>query len=79
MSELFHDIRRRLNTNAIVDKIELLDLKRNILLPNFLIPQEYKIHTQDEKPIKAWCRQILLTIAQRSDLERVCHGSYHRK
>mgnify|MGYP000911881944 FL=1 len=49
MSELFHDLPEAIdNTNAIVDKIELLDLKRNILLPNFPIPNEYKIHTVDE-------------------------------
>lgn len=49
MSELFKDLPQAIdNTNAIVDKIELLDLKRNILLPNFPIPQEFKIHIQDE-------------------------------
>ena len=49
MSELFNDLPEAIdNTNAIVDKIELLDLKRNILLPNFPIPSEYKIHTTDE-------------------------------
>lgn len=50
MSELFKDLPQAIdNTNAIVDKIELLDLKRNILLPNFPIPAEFKIHTRDEK------------------------------
>ena len=49
MSELFKDLPQAIdNTNAIVDKIELLDLKRSILLPNFPIPEEYKIHTKDE-------------------------------
>ena len=40
------------NTNEIVDKIELLDLKRNILLPNFPIPDQFKIHRTDEKTDK---------------------------
>lgn len=34
------------NTNEIVDKVELLDLKREILLPFFEVPPPYK--TQDE-------------------------------
>lgn len=53
MSKLFHDLPEAIdNTNAIVDKIELLDLKRNILLPNFPIPNEYKTHTLDQKTDK---------------------------
>ncbi len=53
MTQLFHDLPEAIdNTNAIVDKIELLDLKRSILLPNFPIPQEYKTHTQDQKTEK---------------------------
>src|SRR5690606_29589618 len=53
MTELFHDIPEAIdNTNAIVDKVELLDLKRNILLPNFPVPDEFKIHKQDEKTDK---------------------------
>ncbi len=39
MAELFSDIPQAIdNTNMIVDKVELLDLKRDILLPNFPIP-----------------------------------------
>jgi len=34
------------NTNEIVDKVELLDLKRDILLPHFVVPSNFK--TQDE-------------------------------
>ncbi|MBO9620786.1 MAG: PHP domain-containing protein, partial [Niabella sp.] len=53
MSKLFHDIPEAIdNTNAIVDKIELLDLKRSILLPNFPIPDDFRLHTQDEKTDK---------------------------
>jgi DNA polymerase-3 subunit alpha len=47
MSELFSDLPQAIdNTNAIVDKIELLDLKRDILLPNFPLPQGFS--SQDD-------------------------------
>ncbi len=47
MKEVFHDLPEAIdNTNAIVDKIELLDLKRDILLPNFVVPATFS--TQDE-------------------------------
>ncbi|UPK72796.1 DNA polymerase III subunit alpha [Chitinophaga filiformis] len=47
MSALFHDLPQAIdNTNEIVDKVELLDLKRDILLPNFPIPPPFL--TQDQ-------------------------------
>ncbi|ATL49020.1 DNA polymerase III subunit alpha [Chitinophaga caeni] len=47
MSALFHDLPQAIdNTNEIVDKVELLDLKRDILLPNFPIPPQFI--TQDQ-------------------------------
>jgi DNA polymerase III subunit alpha len=47
MSKLFADMPQAIdNTNEIVDKVELLDLKRDILLPNFPIPLEFL--TQDQ-------------------------------
>ncbi len=46
MSQLFKDIPESLyNTNAIVDKVEVLNLKRDILLPAFPIPDSFQIHT----------------------------------
>ena len=49
MGKLFHDIPESLdNTNEIVDKVEVLKLKRDIMLPNFPIPNEYKIHSGPE-------------------------------
>jgi DNA polymerase-3 subunit alpha len=46
MGKLFADIPESLdNTNEIVDKVDVLKLKRDILLPNFVIPQEFKIHS----------------------------------
>jgi DNA polymerase-3 subunit alpha len=39
MSRTFHDLGEAIdNTNEIVDKVELLDLKRDILLPHFKVP-----------------------------------------
>lgn len=49
MTALFKDMPEAIdNTNAIVDKIELLNLNRDILLPNFPVPEAFKIHTTDE-------------------------------
>ena len=45
MSELFSDIPEAIdNTNAIVDKIDVLNLKKDILLPAFPLPKEFQIH-----------------------------------
>ncbi len=49
MGQLFHDLPESLdNTNEIVDKVEHLQLKRDIMLPNFPIPDEFKIHSGAE-------------------------------
>ncbi|MBI1782394.1 MAG: DNA polymerase III subunit alpha, partial [Sphingobacteriales bacterium] len=46
MSDVFDDLPEAIdNTNEIVDKIDLLDLKRDILLPAFPIPKEFQIHS----------------------------------
>ena len=48
MAQLFHDLPEALdNTGEIVDKVETLQLKRDILLPNFPIPPEFKVHEDD--------------------------------
>ncbi len=48
MEKLFHDLPQALDyTNEIVDKVETLDLKRDIMLPNFPIPEEFKLHADD--------------------------------
>ncbi|MBC7390280.1 MAG: DNA polymerase III subunit alpha [Opitutaceae bacterium] len=48
MTKLFHDLPQAIdNTNEIVDKVDVLKLKRDILLPNFPIPDEFKIHPED--------------------------------
>lgn len=47
MSKVFHDLPEAIdNTNEIVDKVELLDLKRDILLPFFPVPKQFA--SQDE-------------------------------
>jgi DNA polymerase-3 subunit alpha len=48
MSKVFHDLPEALdNTNEIVDKVQLLNLKRDILLPAFPLPEEFKIHADN--------------------------------
>jgi DNA polymerase-3 subunit alpha len=56
MGKLFSDIPESLdNTNEIVDKVDVLKLKRDILLPNFVIPPEFKIHnTPDADTLNQW-------------------------
>ncbi|MBB6128219.1 DNA polymerase III subunit alpha [Mucilaginibacter lappiensis] len=56
MGKLFSDVPESLdNTNEIVDKVEVLKLKRDILLPNFVIPEEFKIHnTPDADTLNQW-------------------------
>ncbi len=47
MTEVFKDLPEAIdNTNEIVSKIDLLNLKRDILLPHFTVPANFK--TQDE-------------------------------
>ena len=47
ISEVFKDIPEAIdNTNEIVGKVDLLDLKRDILLPHFVVPANFK--NQDE-------------------------------
>ncbi len=49
MRKVFHDLPEAIdNTNEIVDKVELLKLTRDILLPNFPIEKRFQIHTKEE-------------------------------
>ncbi len=48
MSALFADIPEAIdNTNMIVDRVEPLNLQKDILLPNFPIPPAFKVHADD--------------------------------
>ena len=50
MSKVFHDLPEAIdNTNEIVDKVELLNLTRDILLPNFPIEKRFELHTKEEQ------------------------------
>ncbi|MES2278333.1 MAG: DNA polymerase III subunit alpha [Bacteroidota bacterium] len=52
MGKLFHDLPESLdNTNEIVDKVDVLKLKRDIMLPNYPIPDEFKIHSGPESDV----------------------------
>jgi DNA polymerase-3 subunit alpha len=45
MKMLFSDVPEAIdNTNMIVDRVELLNLKKDILLPAFPIPTEFQVH-----------------------------------
>ena len=46
MKQLFHDIPQAIdNTNIIADRVEVLNLKKDILLPAFPLPKEFQVHT----------------------------------
>ncbi len=49
MGQTFQDLPEAIdNTNEIADKIELLNLTRDILLPNFPVDKKFQIHTKEE-------------------------------
>src|SRR6186713_2275094 len=53
MVKVFHDLPEAIdNTNEIVDKVQLLNLKRDILLPAFPLPEEFQIH--EESNLNQW-------------------------
>jgi len=53
MAKLFHDVPESLeNTQAIVDKIEVLNLKKDILLPAFPIPKAFQ--TSEDNNLNQW-------------------------
>ncbi|HUR10959.1 MAG TPA: DNA polymerase III subunit alpha [Flavitalea sp.] len=48
MTELFHDLPEAIdNTRLVADKVELLNLKKDILLPAFPIPETFRIHADN--------------------------------
>ncbi|MBC7826854.1 MAG: DNA polymerase III subunit alpha [Chitinophagaceae bacterium] len=45
MTKLFADVPEAIdNTNMIVDKVDVLNLKKDILLPAFTVPKEFQVH-----------------------------------
>lgn len=50
MQKIFADLPEAIdNSNEIVDKVSLLNLKKDILLPAFPVPDKFKTHTKPEK------------------------------
>lgn len=53
MSALFHDIPQAIdNTNAVLDKVEYLQLERDILLPAFPVPSAFQ--TSQDASLNQW-------------------------
>lgn len=53
MKKVFEDVPEAIdNTNEIVDKIDVLNLKKDILLPAFPIPKEFQVH--DDANLNQW-------------------------
>src|SRR5215204_2937844 len=53
MSKNFSDLPEAIdNTNEIVDKVSVLNLKKDILLPAFPIPKEFQLH--DDSNLNQW-------------------------
>ncbi|MFM6975625.1 MAG: DNA polymerase III subunit alpha, partial [Sphingobacteriaceae bacterium] len=66
MATIFHDLPQALdNTQEIVDKVDTLELKRDIMLPNFPIPTEFKIHADDTLNQWEYLRDITMKGARK--------------
>ncbi len=53
MKKLFSDIPESIdNTNIIVDRVEVLNLKKDILLPAFPLPKEFQVH--EDNNLNQW-------------------------
>jgi DNA polymerase III subunit alpha len=66
MKQVFHDLPEAIdNTNEIVGKIDLLDLKRDILLPNFPIPPAFQVHADNNLNQWEYLRHLTLEGAHR--------------
>jgi DNA polymerase-3 subunit alpha len=70
MATVFHDLPEALDyTNEIVDKVDTLDLKRDIMLPNFPIPDAFKLHADDTLNQWEYLRDITLKGAHKRYVE----------
>ena len=53
MTKLFQDVPQAIdNTNLVADKIEVLNLKKDILLPAFPVPKEFQVH--EDSNLNQW-------------------------
>jgi DNA polymerase-3 subunit alpha len=78
MSTLFADVPQAIdNTNEIVDKVEFIQLKRDILLPNFPVPPQFVLHKNsiftDRKDVNG---QKEITADVRNQWEFLKHLTY---
>ncbi len=49
MKQLFSDVPEAIdNTNLVADKIDVLNLKKDVLLPAFTVPTEFQVHGDDK-------------------------------
>lgn len=72
MLDLFKDVPQAIdNTNEIVDKVEVLKLKKDILLPNFPIPHKFLLHTT---PVNTGLKEI--SADSRNQWEYLRHITY---
>src|SRR5688572_17947541 len=72
MGKVFKDLPEALdNTNEIVDKIELLNLTRDILLPAFPIEKKFQLHNKEEK-----IGNYLVTAESKNQWEYLKHLTY---
>jgi DNA polymerase III subunit alpha len=66
MKKLFHDIPEAIdNTNRIVDRVELLNLKKDILLPAFPIPKSFQTKADNNLNQAAYLRHLTMEGAHR--------------
>lgn len=53
MQKLFEDVPEAIdNTNMVVDRVEVLNLKKDILLPGFTVPPAFQVH--DDSTLNQW-------------------------
>jgi len=66
MTELFKDIPEAIaNTGLLVDKVDVLNLKKDILLPAFPIPPAFQIHTDANLNQWEYLKEITYTGAKK--------------
>ena len=61
MQDLFSDVPEAIdNTNLVADKVDILNLKKDVLLPAFPIPQEFQIHNDNNLNQWEYLRHITM-------------------
>ncbi len=66
MKALFHDVPEAIdNTNLVADKVDVLNLKKDILLPAFPIPKEFQLHKDNNLNQWEYLRDITMAGSQK--------------